>query len=418
MTRSLLGFLASSLLVTGAPAQTTEDDKLTAQDAASGDLLGFSVAIGGTTGVAGAPLSTPNGSNSGSVYLFDLTNGQQIQKLIPSDGDVGDRFGWSVAASSKLVIVGAYGDDDNGTDSGSAYCFVKKDGVELFKFLPSDGASGDRFGASMAIFFELAIVGAPRDDDNGSDSGSVYVFDITSGLELGKLTASDGAAFDLFGEAVAISGNYALIGAPEDNDNGASSGSVYVFDLTTYQQVHKLTASDGAEGDRFGCAVALDGTMALVGSSSDDDGGTNSGSAYVFDITTGQELEKLTASDGAAGDFFGVAVALEDGVALIGAHFDDDAGADSGSAYTFDVATGLQTAKLQGSDVGPGDFYGYSVALAEATPLVGAHYHDAAASDTGAAYLYGVTADSIIRYCEATQNPCLLYTSPSPRDRG
>jgi len=134
---------------------------------------------------------------------------------------------------------------------------------------------------------------------------------------------------------VAISGNTALVGARLDDDGGNESGSAYLFDITTGLQLAKLTASDAAAGDRFGSSVAISGNVALIGAFSNDDAGDSSGSAYLFDITTGLQLAKLTASDAALGDEFGFSVAISGNTALVGALFDDDGGFDSGSAYLY-----------------------------------------------------------------------------------
>ncbi|NOY42289.1 MAG: hypothetical protein GXP26_10690, partial [Planctomycetes bacterium] len=148
--------------------------------------------------------------------------------------------------------------------------------------------------------------------------------------------ASDAATFDLFGISVAISGNTALLGASWDDDGGNSSGSAYLFDVTTGNQIAKLTAADAAANDYFGISVAISGNTALVGAYRDDDAGNASGSAYLFDVTTGNQIAKLTASDAAAFDEFGDSVAINGNTALVGAVWDGDAGFNSGSAYLFE----------------------------------------------------------------------------------
>ena len=153
--------------------------------------------------------------------------------------------------------------------------------------------------------------------------------------ETAKLTAADAAANDQFGFSVAISGNIAIVGAHRDDDAGTDSGSAYLFDVTTGNQLFKLTALDAASADNFGRSVAISGNIAIVGARLNDDGGANSGSAYLFDVTTGNQLFKLTASDAAASDFFGESVAISGNTAIVGALFNDDAGSDSGSAYLF-----------------------------------------------------------------------------------
>ncbi|MCH8152269.1 MAG: hypothetical protein IH830_07840, partial [Planctomycetes bacterium] len=128
-----------------------------------------------------------------------------------------------------------------------------------------------------------AIVGARFDDDNGIFSGSAYLFDTTTGQQLFKLLADDGATNDLFGVSVAISGPTTIVGAFEVDDNGLGSGSAYLFDTTTGRQLAKLLPDDGATADFFGGSVAISGTTAIVGALGHDDNGDNSGSAYLFD---------------------------------------------------------------------------------------------------------------------------------------
>ncbi|MFB3099444.1 MAG: FG-GAP repeat protein, partial [Acidimicrobiia bacterium] len=259
------------------------------KDGAASDRFGRSVAISGTTAIVGAYVDEDNGPSSGSAYLFDTTTGRQLFKLLPDDGAAGDAFGFSVANSGATAIVGAVGDDDNGNLSGSAYLFDATTGKQFFKLLPDDGAAGDLFGSSVAISGDIAIVGAYKDDDNGINSGSAYLFDTTTGVQLFKLLPNDGAVVDQFGWSVGISGPTALVGAIRDDDNGINSGSAYLFDTATGRQITKLLPNDGAQEDDFGWSVAISSApgkeTAIVGAPADDDNGIQSGSAYLFDAT-------------------------------------------------------------------------------------------------------------------------------------
>ena len=159
---------------------------------------------------------------------------------------------------------------------------------ESAKLLASDGAVGDQFGTSVSISGDVAVVGAVRDDAPLSNSGSAYIFRFTglSWVQEAKLTASDGAADDQFGTSVSISGDVIVVGAFFDDDNGRFSGSAYVFQeppggWVTMTETAKLTASDGAAGDLFGFSVSVSGDVAVVGAQLHDDNGTASGSAYV-----------------------------------------------------------------------------------------------------------------------------------------
>ena len=228
------------------------------------------------------------------------------EKLIASDGAAGDVFGQSVAISGDRVVVGAPQDDDLGVESGSV-SVLESDGSGDWsetKLMAPDGSEFDRFGFSVAVSGDRVVVGAPFDGDLSSASGSAYVFepDGSGGWSETKLTAFDGAATDLFGWSVGVSGDRVVVGARRAGDVGA----VYVFepDGSGGWSQAKLTALDGAAGDLFGWSVGVSGDRVVVGALQHDDLGADSGSAYVFEPDGAGDWSetKLTASDGAAND--------------------------------------------------------------------------------------------------------------------
>ena len=252
----------------------------------------------------------------------------------------GDKFGYAVAVDGDIAVIGAYQDDDNGADSGAVYVFSRVEGVwtQAAKLTAFDGEAYDNFGISVAVDGDTktVVVGAPGNDGAGADSGAVYVFVKPTGgwvtsTEMAKLTASDSAALDYFGYSVAVDGDTVLVGAYLDDDeenDSEDSGSAYVFtkpnssggwadwDPMEDTETAKLTASDGADDDWFGVSVALDGNTAVIGASGDDDKGIDSGSVYVFVKPSGawaggNETDKLTADDGEAQDNFGYSVAVD-----------------------------------------------------------------------------------------------------------
>ncbi len=338
-----------------------------------------------------------------------------FQKLVATDGATNDTFGTSVAVSAdgSTVVVGATGDDDKGSNSGSAYIFTKQANgsyLQTQKLLASDGAAGDRFGHSVAVSGDgsTVVAGAYQDDDKGSNSGSAYIFTKQadgSYLETQKLLATDGAANDRFGSSVAVTadGLTVVAGAYQDDDKGSNSGSAYIFTKQangSYLETQKLVASDGAMDDYFGWSVAVsgDGSTVVVGSYKDDDKGTDSGSAYIFTKQADGsylETQKLLATDGAAGDRFGYSVAVSgDGsTVVVSAYQDGDKGSNSGSAYIFTKqANGsyLQTQKLLASDGAMDDYFGVSIAVSGdgSTVVVSAYYDDDKGSNSGSAYIF------------------------------
>ena len=399
---------------------TISETKFTASDGAAYDYFGFSIAIDGSTVVVGSFLDDDKGENSGSVYVYDLTKTSGDDgfetKITASDGLNNDYFGVSVALDGTTLVVGAYGDDDKAGDSGSVYVYdltktPEDDGFER-KITATDGQTYARFGLSVALDGTILVVSAYLDDDKGTDSGSVYVYDLTKtsgedGFER-KITASDGAVDDRFGQTVALDGTTLVVGAYLDDDKRSESGSVYVYDLTKTSGEdgfeRKITASDGASSDQFGVSVALDRTTLVVGAYRDNDIESQSGSAYVYDLTKTPEDDgferKITASDGGESDYFGQTVSLDGTTLVVGAYSDDDKGPDSGSVYVYDLTKtsgddGFET-KITASDGANNDLFGLSVALDGTTLVVGAYSDDDNdnGNDSGSVYIYNGTFGS------------------------
>ena len=367
-----------------------EQTKLTASDGAVNEQFGSSVAISGETAVVGSPNDTI-GANSGqgSVYVFvrSGTTWSQQQKLTSSDGETGDSFGNSVAISGETVVVGASNDAIGANNfQGSASVFVRSGTTwsEQQKLTASDGAANDEFGISVAISGETVVVGARSDDigaNSNQGSASVFVRSGTTWSLQQKLTASDGATGDRFGNSAAISGETVVIGASGDTigANGSQgSASVFVRSGTTWSQQQKLMAPDGATGDEFGWSVTISGETAVVGASGNTIGANSfQGSAYVFvrSGTTWSLQQQLMASDGGAFDYFGWSVSISGETVVIAAAFDTtDANSFQGSTYVFtrNGTTWSEQQKLTASDGAANDFFGFSVSISGETVVVGA----------------------------------------------
>jgi len=396
MKYQLGGFLLMLLITPLLQAET----KLTASGAAANEYFGTSVSISGDIAIVGANGDDDGGSLSGSAYIFARSGSSWSQqaKLTANDAAADDRFGSIVFLSGDTAIVGSPKDDDGGLNSGSAYIFVRNGSSwsQQAKLTASDAATDDYFGISVSISGDTAIVGARWDDEFGSNSGSAYIFvrNGSSWSQQAKLTASDASANDRFGSAVAISGDTAIVGAKDNDDGSSNSGSVYLFvrSGSSWSQQAKLTANDAAEDDRFGSAVAISGDTAIVGVGLDDDNGSNSGSAYIFarSGSSWSQQAKLTASDAVADDKFGVSVSISGNTAIVGA--DEESSSGTGSAYIF-VRSGSswsQQSKLTASDAAADDRFGVSVSISENTAIVGAHWDDDSGSFSGSSYVYSL----------------------------
>jgi hypothetical protein len=406
-------------LATAGPAQAaTETAQLLAPDGSVEDYYGFAVAVSGDTAVIGAHRDE---SWRGSAYVFVRAGGVWAfqQKLTPADAVSFKEFGYSVAIDGDTVLVGANCDDEWQLDRGAVYVFTRTAGVwtQQQKLISSDGAGGDQFGTAVALQGDTAMVGAQiRTVAGKAGQGVAYAFTRSGGVwtEQQVLTASDGAAQDYFGSAIALDGDTAVIGQQQRYEGAVRVPTpAYVFARSggTWTQQAKLTAADGAATDMFGWSVALSGDVALIGAYQHDVGGNGyQGAAYAFvrSGTTWVQQAELNASDGAPGDLFGYAVALDGDTAVVGAKDDTVDYQQQGSAYVFTRSgtTWNQQVQLVASDAGMVERFGSNtgVAVEGDTVLVGAPEHRDGGVMKGAAYVFQV-GDPPVTTAAATPLP-------------
>ncbi len=383
------------------------DFVLNAADGEANDNLGWMVSIDGDTAIVGAWLEDPSSLNdAGAAYVFvrDGSGWTQQAKLTASDAAAGDVFGYSVAISGDTAVIGAEREAPGGlSNAGAAYVFVRSGTTwtQQAKLVAGDSGAGDHFGMNVAISGDTALVGACWEDPGGlGNAGASYVF-VRSGTtwsQQAKLTASDGMAGDLYGAMNTISGDTAVIGTEQGDAGGTTNcGSAYVYvrSGTTWTEQAKLTASDATSGDRFGVTGSVDGDTAVLGAWFEDpSGASNAGSAYVFvrSGTTWTQQAKLVASDAAAGDGFGFPVSLSGEKVIIGANLEDPGGVtDAGSAYVFarSGTTWTQQEKLTSDNPQPSDYFGRWVSLSGDKALVGAYQADpGGVTNAGSAFVF------------------------------
>lgn len=413
----------------------TQVKQISASDGEENSGFGGAVAISGDTAVVGALYATVSGNAfQGAAYIFQRDQGGtnnwgEVAKLEDLTGSAEDNFGASVAINGDTVAIGALLGDSiaNADDEGAVYIYERNQGGAnnwglTKKISASDGSNGDSFGWSVALSGDRLVVGA---NFNNSSRGAAYLFErdydpdnpgtplADNWGERKKLTASNAANNDQFGYAVALSNETLLVSAYL-GDAGAGSdnkGAAYIFQCNqggadNWGEVKKLAASDGTLNDHFGAAVALHNDTAVVGAPDDDDAGNSSGSAYVFLRNQGGsnnwgQIKKLTAGDAALNDQFGFAVAVDGDIAVVGAYVDNVSGnTDQGSAYAFmrdydpsQPGTPLtnnwgQFKQIKAGDGTGFDQFAYAVAFQGETLIVGSFYDDVVEFDQGSAYLF------------------------------
>jgi hypothetical protein len=371
-------------------------------------------------GIYGSGLFTLGAFSSALLHTLDNPN--------DFGTSFGDFFGHSVATSGNYAIVSSYNAAvASGNWAGVVYIFNVSTGALLHTLdnpNPDGTSQSDEFGKSVAISDNYAIVGATGENDAGTNSGKVYIFNNSTGALVHTLSnpnAYGTSQDDYFGTSVAISGNYAILGTPyEDYAGGTNSGKAYIYDVTTGALVHTLdnpNAYGTSADDSFGGSVAISGNYAIVGARNEDDAsGTDSGKAYIFDVTTGALLRTINdpnAYGTSAADQFGNAVAISGDYAIVGAFFEADAGGNgSGKAYIFNVSTGALLHTLNNPNAygtSANDQFGYSVAMSGDYAIVGAYREDdAGGNDSGKAYIFNVSTGALLHTLD---NPNAYGTS-------
>lgn len=381
---------------TGGASQWGQVKKLTSS---TSFFLGWSVAISGDTAVVGAPTSNNGSTNSsGSAYIFERNiggadNWGEAQKLVVADPVANDNFGQSVAISGDTTIVGIKLNILGSTENGKAYIFTNQDNnwQQVTTQTSRDGRVNNQFGYSVAISGNRAVVGVPFDNAAGIVSGAAYVFyRNTNGTDgwgqFKRLTGSDTVTGDEFGYSAAIENDKIIVGS---RSNDGNKGAAYIFyrnqgGADNWGQIKKLVAADAATGDNFGVSVSISGTTAIVGANENDDSGSSSGSAYIFEQNLDDrgaviadfwgQRRKLLASDGGNLDFFGTSVSISGDTAIVGAIGENS---DKGAAYLFGRNTGGtrnwgQIKKLTASNQVVSRFFGRGVSISGDTLIVGA----------------------------------------------
>lgn len=374
----------------------------------SADRFGTAVAIHGDRVVIGSPDSDAGASAAGRVEVHDLAAAQPdnaTSEIANPEPSAGDRFGASVSISGARIAVGATGHDGGAADAGKVHVhdLLSQDpGLPLFSLSNPHPAASDEFGSALSLSGNQLIVGVPKDDQAAVDSGRAYLYDLASPaptVPVAVLENPSPAAGDRFGASVSVSGNLVVVGAPGDDTAAADGGSAYVFDLSG-NLLHTLSMPSPVAGDAFGSAVAVAAGRVAAGAPGADAGAADSGMAAVFlvsgPVPTVPELV-LSNPAPAAGDQFGLSIAVSGTRVVVGTMLDDGP-ADSGRVYSFNLTSStpaVPSASLAKPVPVAGDLFGASVGVDGVIIVVGAPSDNKTSADKGAAYVFGPAAPEI-----------------------
>ena len=383
------------LLAVGDLLQTLANPSTTPQMSSG---FGYSVAADGPYTVVGTPEADLSGFyNTGVAYVFNTSTGVLVATLNNPTPATEDEFGYSVAISGNTIVVGAYGDNTDADNAGSAYVFDAVSGSLRWTLNNPTPAASDLFGLSVAISDKTIAVGAEHDGTDANGSGSVYVFNAISGNLLWTLNNPTPASWDEFGCSVAISGSTIVVGADGDDTDANGAGSAYVFDAVNRDLLWTLNNPTPAAWDEFGSSVAVSGSTVVVGAHYDDTDANESGSAYVFNATSGNLLHTLNNPTPAETDCFGSSVAVSGSKIVVGAYWDFTGANESGSAYVFDAGSGDLLRTLNNPTPADYDYFGNSVAVSGSAIVVGAVWDDPGATDAGTACVFNALSGNMLR---------------------
>jgi hypothetical protein len=398
-TISMWSLILATIVLAPHGIAQCQRQKLLAADAQIGDTFGFSVAISGDWAAVASPLSSDQINGSGAVYVFQEVGSTwvQRQKLKANDASLGALFGYSIAMSGTVLVIGA--PEDFGVGATYVFELAGSTWTQTAKLNASNPNAGDAFGVRVATTGDRILMSAPGDDQHGQDAGAAYVFDRvgTAWVQSAKLMGNDTVAFNSLG-TVSLSGDRAILGTTiKAGPGGAEQGAAYVFEkgMTGWTQTQKLLASDGASYDHFGNSVAVLGTRIVVGAAGRTHGSAGAGGtayAYEYNGSAWALTQEFWADDTVTNDFFGGMSAIALGHIIIEA---GNGGGDTGSAYDFrpSGSTWIQAGKLLADDAAWGDILGTGLAADGDRVIAGAPGRDDACSnnptcESGAAYIF------------------------------
>jgi|GEM_PF-779152 len=411
----VLCFVFVSTLFCSALAQGVMIDtaKIVASDGQSYDDFGNAIAVSGDVIVVGSKFDDDLGWEAGSVYVyrFEQSSGlwKQEAKLYGSDSQIDDNFGHCVSVNGDRILVGAPYHDSTAADTGATYIFrydaQTQSWNEEKKLIRTNSVTEDWFGFSVDIAGDMLVIGVPGDDTKGNQAGAAEVYRYDPGsldwVLLNTFIPSDIMNLHRFGHAVAVSGFVVAIGCPGDDANGWMAGSVYVFRYRgagQWLQEDKLFAPQARVEDYFGSAVDATSNLIIAGSYGNDDDtlGDNVGGAFIFRYDpiglSWSHESSLLPVDVAPNDWVGYSVGIDSNYAVISAHYDDDNGNYSGSAYLFKydevLVDWVEENKLLPSDGAMYDEFGMAVAISGDRIVAGAHLDDDSGADCGSAYIF------------------------------
>ncbi len=330
--------------------------------------------------------------HDGRVYLYSATTGSYIRTIVGPNPLVNGAFGCSIALDGDLMLVGSFTDQNTSAAGGAGYLYNANTGVLLSHFTAETGDVSDQNGWSVAMQQPLALLGAPGNDDNGDDTGAVQAFLTNLLFQLTTIYADVPIVGERFGTSVAIDGDYIVVGAPGSSTSGSLTGSVYVFDVNSGAQLHRIVPAGAGGGDFVGASVDIDnGVIAIGAPYYDRPGMGGSGIVYTYNVASGTLIDTFNPPMPSVLQQFGTSVALDGDRLVVGSSYLYSNTPFPGSVFIFENDTVEEVITFPLPD---GQIFGRRVA---------AYNGRTAASGSGLGDIEGYVA-LIERFCDADIN--------------
>ena len=383
------GGVVTTLLPSAAVGSTDEPTlnyTLNNPSPTSGDLYGLTVSMSGNYAIVGAHKHAIN--DRGTAFIYDITTGSIVHTLTPPSSISSGWFGCDVSIRGNFAIVGQMRGYTGGKYAGTAYIYNVTTGALVHSFGNPNPDNDDYFGRGVSIDGDYAVIGAYEEFGG---TGRAYIYSTITGGLLYTLEnpSTFSKAADQFGKFVCIDGDNIIVTSHQSNANYSTySGSAYVYSASTGSLIHSIHNPDPAAHDNFGSSVSIEGDFAIIGAYRDDTAGSNTGSAYIYNITTNTLIHSIHNPD-TSGGYFGTSVALRDGHAVIGATLSNPGtGVAEGMVHVYDATSGVLLNDISNPLPDHQDLFGSGVAIDGINIIVGASQDDVGDTNAGIAYLF------------------------------
>ena len=363
----------------------------------AGDIFGFRKTIDGNNLIVSVERDDTGATDAGSIYIYDISTGALLHTINNPTPETDDYFGQYTTIDGNNLIISVGSDNTGAPNAGSIYIYDIPTGSLLHTINNPTPEAFDSFGLSTTIIGNNLIIGDHRDDTGATDAGSIYIYDISTGALLHTINNPTPEANDYFGSRTTINGNNLIVGVDRDDTGALNAGSIYIYDISTGALLHTINNPTPEANDRFGFRKTIDGNHLIVNVTGDDTGATDAGSIYIYDVPTGSLLYTINNPIPEAFDYFGLSTTIIGNNLIIGDILENTGGTDAGSIYIYDISTGALLHTINNPTPEAGDYFGYITTVNENNLIVSVDRDNTGATNAGSIYIYDIPTGALLQ---------------------